>query len=647
VKHRLFAVLALAGLCGAVGHDDAWAHAGVRFSDPVSGATLGDTPTVVRRSFWEKPEASLSVIHVLDTGGAVCETGPPEPVADDPMALAVRVRPLDTGVYTVSWRTISAVDGHATAGAFAFGVRASPTGLLAAAAVPAPSPFEMLARFLFIAGLVTLLGAVSAGVTRFGGTGALGLGAGGWLLATVGLVLLAEAQRRAADASFAGLLKTAIGRALIWRAVAIAAAGGALLLARWAAPRFCRVAMAVGVLAALSAMALHSAAGHAAAGPWPRAASVGAHWAHFAAVGVWLGGLATLLIGTLGDPSPGKAAAVRRFSKIAAAGLVVVAATGVVRSVDELWSWKDLFFDAYGRVVSVKIALTVAIAAFGALNRWRSVPAAETTLRPLRRTGSGELALTLAALAAAAILGTLPPPERVRPKAPTVLDVSGTDFGTTVRVRLTTGSDQPGPNRFVLQVVDYDSKTPVHDGRVSLRFAPLDDAGVLTTSLPLKPGPGDTYVGSGANLAFDGRWRVTVLIERGGNSVEVPLEVEARSVRQSVSIERVPGQAPKYTVQVTGREFVRISPNPERPGPSQVSVTCFDLFGDLRRIETIVVTAAAGDEPASRLTVRRLEVGQFVADAELRAGRNRIAVVAKTLDGTRIRAAIDLDVPRE
>jgi methionine-rich copper-binding protein CopC len=206
--------LALAVLLAGTGHDDAWAHAGLRFSNPAGGATLGDSPKLVELTFREKPEARLSEIRVIDTAGTAHQLGGPQSVAGAPFALAVRVRPLERGVYTVSWRTLSSVDGHVTAGAFAFGVRMKPTGVVGGLppAYPAPSAFEMTARFLLIVGLVALLGAAAATVARFGGASDAPLGAAGWLLAVAGLVLLALAQWRHAAASFAIVLDTSVGR---------------------------------------------------------------------------------------------------------------------------------------------------------------------------------------------------------------------------------------------------------------------------------------------------------------------------------------------------------------------------------------------------------------------------------------------------
>src|SRR5215208_1057949 len=250
--------------------------------------------------------------------------------------------------------------------------------------------------------------------------------------------------------------------------------------------------MLVAGLAALAAIGVHVSAGHAAAGD-STGVSIAFQWTHFAAIGIWIGGLAALLLGVRGGPSEAKAAAVRRFSTVAAAGLLVVVVTGVVRAVEELGSWGELWSSGYGRAVAAKSVLLLAIAGFGALNRWGSVPGAGFDLGPLRRTSRGELALAAAALGVAAVLGTLSPPAAGLP--PLGITVSGADFATTVRVDLETASAQPGANRFVVRAIDYDSDEPVRARRVSLRFRPLDDPGVPATTLDLVRAPDRSYVG--------------------------------------------------------------------------------------------------------------------------------------------------------
>jgi copper transport protein len=644
VRRASVAFFVLAAAIGWPNQSVVLAHAALRLASPLEGATLGDTPAAVQLSFREKPEPSLSVIRVLDTAGASHQLGRPLPVAGDPLSLTIPVRHLDRGIYLVSWRILSAVDGHATAGVYAFGVLMSPAGTAAPPVTyPAASWLEILARWLFIVGLVGLLGASSAGIGEFGESRELLVSSGAWLLSAIGLLLLADAQRRNAAASFADLLNTSIGRALVWRTLSLGAAGVALILTRWSGPRMRRVALAGVALAALTAMAVHVEAGHAAAGRWTKTTTVGVQFAHFAAVGVWLGGLAALLVAVRGTPSAPKTAAVRRFSTIAAAGLFVVAGTGIVRAVGELSSWADLSSTAYGRLLSVKIALLLVIAALGALNRWKSVPAAAISLHALRQTAGWELAVAILVLAATAILGTLPPPAAGPLAMPPGISTSGADFAQSVRVELTAASDQPGANRFVVRAVDYDSKTPVRAKRMSLRFTPLDDPGDESTSLALAPGPDDSYVGSGANMAFDGRWRVTVLIERAADSTEVPLELETRIAPRFVTVERMPDQTTRYTVELLGAGVVQFSADPQRAGPGKLFVSCFDFIGDPLRIESMIVTSRTAG-PAHPLLVRRLAGGRFVADIDLQAGRNTIGAVARTSEGARLRAVITIDV---
>ena len=100
-------------------------------------------------------------------------------------------------------------------------------------------------------------------------------------------------------------------------------------------------------------------------------------------------------------------------------------------------------------------------------------------------------------------------------------------------------------------------------------------------------------------------------------------------------------------MSVEGAGFIRVSPDPERAGPSTVEVTGFTVAQDEAQIEQLVVTAKAGAQPAAQRPVRRVSRGKFVAPVELEEGRNTIAVVARTENGTRMRASVELDVPKQ
>jgi copper transport protein len=624
------------------------AHSGLVRSDPVADATLGASPTGIKLTFSERPQASLAEISVHDKTGRALQVGRPAPVTGEPLALSVTVGNLPRGVYTVGWRVVSAVDGHASSGAYAFGVNASPRGAHIAAPTirTAVSALEVAARWLLLIGLALLLGAAVAGAAGFGGERGteLRLAAGAWVVAAAGLGLLAVAQRKAAGSSLSELLDTSVGDALIWRALALAAAGAALLAAR-RRPQTRRVALAIAAAACLAAIVVHVDAGHAAAGSWARGFTVASQSAHFAAAGVWFGGLAALLLGVRGAASERKAAAVRSFSAVALVAVLVVAATGVLRAIDELSSLGELTSSGYGRAVLAKVVLLALIVVLARANRRRSVPSAATDLKPLRRTSRFELGLATAAIATAALLGSLAPPVAGQPTARRDISARGADFATTTRAQLSAPSDEPGPNRFTVKLEDYDSGDAVRAAAVRLEFTPLDDPANAPTTLALHPTADGAYSGTGTNLEFDGRWRVTVLVERAGDAVEIPLTLNVRGPEHFTNVLAIPGRAPIHTLEIKGTADIRITPDPERAGASRMKVDLFDLFGSDLPVKQIVLTTQAGNDPVRQWPLRRVGVSRFVAQVQLEEGPFAVAVIAHTVGGQRLRGVFELRIP--
>ena len=635
------------------------AHAGLVSSNPAEGATLGASPSAIELTFTERVDPKLSTITVVDRRGTVYASGAPEAVAGDPLSVSIAVRAAPKGVYTVRWHVDSAIDGHATRGTFSFGVQvpASAVGATTAPAstTPISSTLELIARWVLLLGLIALLGAAAAELGRFGdsGRGDALLAAAGWGVAALGLVLLAIAQRRSAGVSLGTLLQSPVGHALIWRAVALGAAGAALLIVL-VRPGLRRFGFLLAGLATLAAIVVHVANGHAATSAWSSAITVTAQSAHFAAAGIWIGGLAALLLGLRAGAARDRAAAARdrsgaikRFAVVAAVGLVVVTVTGILRTFSELRAFDELWSTGYGRAILVKLGLIAMIAGLAWHNVRRGVPQARRAdLAPLRRTSIAELSLASVAIAVAALLGTLAPPVAGSASGLVGLSASGADVGNTVHVHLSTLSNEPGANRFVAQITDSHSGAPLRDGQVQLLFTPLDDPGVRSSSLALVRAPAGSYVGTGGNLRFDGRWAVRVLVKRPGSAVEVPLELDPIGAPQFLSVQRIPGQAPEYTKLDGNLGFVRISPHPEHAGPSAVVVTCYTVaIGAEMPIRSMVVTLAAGDAPTEQQPVRRIGPGRFVSNMRLAAGHNRIAVIAHTPFRTRLRSVFDLQVP--
>ncbi|HYC07951.1 MAG TPA: copper resistance CopC family protein, partial [Candidatus Binatia bacterium] len=164
----------VAVLAGALALPEAVAaHALLQSSDPAAGATLQASPSAILLTFGEQPDARLSTVKVLDASGKNVATGPATAVPGQPLQLTVPVGTLPDGVYTVAWRTISAVDGHVAAGSFAFGVGVGPpagggSGGSASGSAPPPIPLDAsVARWILYLGLIGLLGAAFIGLAAF------------------------------------------------------------------------------------------------------------------------------------------------------------------------------------------------------------------------------------------------------------------------------------------------------------------------------------------------------------------------------------------------------------------------------------------------------------------------------------------------
>jgi copper transport protein len=604
------------------------AHAALRSSAPADGSALDASPDEVVLTFTEEPEASLSSIQVLDQGGRAFEAGAPEPVANDRLSLRVGVPELAQGIYTVTWRVVSAVDGHATAGAFAFGVGVMDVGSSAAAPEePDPLTFlELSGRWALIAGLLILVGGAAVGLVAFSSPpralrwyvlAGLGLAAGG-------LAGLAATQARTAGVALGDLLGTTVGRSLVWRGAWIAVAGLGVVAAVVARGRIARAGLAASGFGSLAAIVAHVGAGHAGAAQTLNGAKVMGQAVHFAAAGVWIGGLGGLLIGIRGAPDAGRAAAVKRFSRAAGIALGVVVVAGGARAVTEVRSWGNLFSTRYGAFVLVKAGLLAILVVLGAVNRYRNVPRASRSLSGLRAVSRIELSVAVLVLVATAVLTSSPPPGSVAaaqtppPPPASPLAVEGSDFATSVRIRLQVDPGFPGSNEFTAQVADFDTDEPVDAERVVLAFGFLGPQEIAPSELDLQPLGDGRYRATGSNLSLDGRWEITVLVQEAVDSVEATLRLATRCRTQAI---RTEGQPTIYTIQLPDGRSAQGYVDPGIAGRNEVHFTFFDAEGsELEVSETPAIAASLSGADPVELEARRLGPGHFVAGADLVPG---------------------------
>jgi copper transport protein len=237
-RGRLAALAApLAGLWLLATGPAAAAHGVLEASEPAGGSSLERAPAVVTLRFSERPDPGLSTVRVLDSGGRAVAGGPARPVAGRPLELRVPLSDLPAGGYTVSWRIVSAVDGHRTDGVFGFGVGAAGAPQLAASQTvaesptgPALSPLAVAGRWAWYWGLTLLVGAAATGLLVFGGRlpgRPTLLLASALVAATAGLVAMTAAATTTATVPLRDLLTSTTGHWLLWRAATLAAAVGA------------------------------------------------------------------------------------------------------------------------------------------------------------------------------------------------------------------------------------------------------------------------------------------------------------------------------------------------------------------------------------------------------------------------------------
>jgi putative copper resistance protein D len=159
------------------------------------------------------------------------------------------------------------------------------------------------------------------------------------------------------------------------------------------------------------ALGLAATAGHAAAVEPNTWQAIGADALHLIAAGVWLGGLLpfALLLAAAGreagaDARPFAVLALRRFSTLALASVIVLAGSGIVTSTIHVGTIPALLGTTYGRLLLAKLALLIPLIGLGAFNRIRVLPRLSGDAVTIGRPAMSRLATTMAAETVVAML---------------------------------------------------------------------------------------------------------------------------------------------------------------------------------------------------------------------------------------------------
>lgn len=532
---RLVVAVVLAVSLG--GAAPAWAHAGLVASSPSPGIGLPQAPGAVVLRFSEPLNYSFSSIEVVGESREPATVGPTLPVGGDARAMRRKLGLLRPGRYTVSWVSVSAVDGHALRGTYSFGIGTAAAGDERVENTPQASEgwLGLLARMISLYGLSLWTGhallarvAARAGVppSRLGMLGRLGpalalAGAGGWLAVS--------ALRLGGSFAAAGplLASSASGR---WRAGLLAASGLGVLLP----PR-----LLVYAVPAAAAVLAEAASGHAAAAPIPTLAVL-SFALHLAAVGVWV--FAVAAAAAAGDRLVD---ALRALSPYAIGAAGAVAVTGVANAALELSTPRDLIASGYGRALLAKTAVFVLMASFGLTHhlRRRRVSVAPHTVRgPVRK----ELAAAALAFAlATALVGFPNPPreerssEKITRVDPVLTRLAARDAISVAAasgpfvVGLTVLPPQPGEVEVRLQVLGVEAGDALRDARVRAT------SGERVVDLPLDACPQLGCFAGRGTLAAPGAWRFDVAVDSNRGPLEVSLPVPLPAEDALAELERV------------------------------------------------------------------------------------------------------------
>jgi copper transport protein len=458
MKSRALLLAVFAVLIAAAGVSPlAAAHAQYVASNPTANADLPSAPTQVSITLSEAIQSGTGTIAVTNANGTRFDR-PPVNYSADRRTMSVSLAPSSRGIYTVSWTAVSAVDGHPTAGAFAYAV--DPDGSLykdlpksGASSTGSPiSPLEVALRFIGFLGIAVVLGVcvmaafmwLSAGrdpdiaALRAYGVGfpvLMNVGriaAFAFAAAMAGLLGLAtslEGTTAAAALSNSPYVQT-LAVQLSLGAVAFVLLSRAFGHSRVSSPDKVGRTVQAALILALAAIVIGSLGTHAAAAAVPGELlppldvllvplAIASDAAHLVGVGLWVGGLAGVFavraLFRESEAAPLARIVLTRFSRLAAYAVGLVLGGGLVLSIVLVGSVGSLVQTAYGWVVLGKVALFAPMLATGAYNRFRLIPeVAEPTRAPdavrhLVRNMRFETVLGIAVLALAGLLTTMSP----------------------------------------------------------------------------------------------------------------------------------------------------------------------------------------------------------------------------------------------
>lgn len=529
---RVLAGLALAIGVLVAGAAPAGAHAQVVSTDPAAGATLDTSPRSVTVVFNEPVQARPDAVQVHDGTGSRVDDGRLRRVQGG-RALRLPMPSLGDGGYVVTWRVVSD-DGHPISGGVTWRVgtgKAVDQSVLqrmlnAEGGDTGLHVFAAAVRTLLFAALVVLVGGLAfvylvwpaglgdarvrlvmlaAAALGFVAT-ALSLGIEGADIAGLGIAR-AFSWGRVTDA-----WDTPFGKAAASRLVLLVVFGCGVATLHRPHRRSLAWGASLGVLSTAT-LATLSLGGHARTGRWT-AVAVPLDIVHVYSGAIWLGGLALLSVLVL-PRLVSDDGVVERFSRLAAACVVLVVLTGAVQGFRQLRVLSAVRSTDYGRLLLIKVVLVALVVVLGGLSRslvrarWQvdDVDVAELRHR-LRLSVGFESLVGVAVLVATSLLVAANPSGAAANDA-----FTGAKVVKSTVIEATVVPARPGP--VTMHLYASDSTTGLTTTFDATATMSLPSRGITGVKVPLRRTGRAHWSVYGFDIPIRGNWQLEVTVTIG------------------------------------------------------------------------------------------------------------------------------------
>lgn len=523
----------------------AYAHPVIIDSNPKSFTNVGTGVTQIIIRYSEPVELEFSDIKVLDSTGKQIDRKDTNYLQGDEKTLIVTTPPLQTGIYTVTTKVLSKIDGHLPAYAFVFGIGnvelPEPPKTTIDQQVYFP---EAAARFPGLVGQVIVLGSAISTLliwrgfknktwikentdfqkifhTKFSTITGIGLFA---VFASNILMLIVQTVRLKASAS--DVLNTSFG--MIWEVrmgLTIVLLAVWFLLENKTAVSTKKQLLMLGL--SLVLIGTTTAIGHGAATEQMSAVII--DYAHNLIASVWIGGViffGFILIPafTKLDESKKEIAAllmIPRFSSV----ILIALGTIIITGPTLLWLLEDnvtlLSQSYYGWIIIGKITIGTAMIALGGYNQFRIQRHAERSPdtihvhQKLKRSLRTEAVLGVILLGLVALLTNTSLPTTQGEQTVQIPDgLSTYVFSEDLKFAVSIDPLKSGANKISVSVYDTKGNFVQDLAGVKAKIS-NPQKNIAPITIPLEKS-GDSYSGD-LTFGFSGNWRIELDANRKDN----------------------------------------------------------------------------------------------------------------------------------